>query len=360
MLFPLKARPGDRIAVLSPSFAAPAVSVALHEQAMARLRQTTGLVPVEYPTTRLRGASPAARAADVNAAFADPDIRAIIATIGGDDQVLVTPHLDPSLPRTDPKPFLGYSDNTNILSWLWRNGVAAFHGGSTQIHLGAGPEVDDIHARSLRAALLEGGAILLTEPGESEDFGRRWESPRSLVEFGDRSESGSWTWSGPEHRVAGRTWGGCFEVLDQLALADRLPAAGELRGAVLLLEASERLTSVETITSWVRGLGERGMLAEVAGVLVARPPVSTFDAVPPAEEARRMRGAQRDAVVAEISRYNPEAVVCVGVPFGHTRPQWILPYGGEVVLDGAARTVTACYGDVEAGTGARRRTTLTG
>ncbi len=41
--------------------------------------------------------------------------------------------------RTDPKPFLGYSDNTNLLSWLWTQGVAAFYGGSTQVHLGPGP-----------------------------------------------------------------------------------------------------------------------------------------------------------------------------------------------------------------------------
>ena len=325
------------------------MSEALHEQAMARLREAMGLVPVEYPTTRLLGASPEARAADVNAAFADPGVRAIIATIGGDDQILVTSHLDPSLPRADPKPFLGYSDNTNILSWLWRNGVAAFHGGSTQVHLGAGPEVDGIHVRSLRAALIDGGSIVLTEPGESEDFGRRWESPLALTEFGDRSPSEPWTWSGPERRVAGPTWGGCVEVLDQLALADRLPAEGELRDAILLLEASERLTPAETIASWLRALGERGMLSEVAGVLVARPPVSTFDIVPPPDEARRLRTAQRDAVITEISRYNPEAVVCVGVPFGHTRPQWILPYGGEVELDGAARTVTAFYGDVARG-----------
>ena len=26
----------------------------------------------------------------------------------------------------------------------------------------------------------------------------------------------------------------------------------------------------------------------------------------------------------------------VGVPFGHTRPQWILPYGGDITVDGAS------------------------
>jgi muramoyltetrapeptide carboxypeptidase LdcA involved in peptidoglycan recycling len=48
-------------------------------------------------------------------------------------------------------------------------------------------------------------------------------------------------------------------------------------------------------------------------------------------------------VSAEIGRYNPNAVVCIGVPFGHTRPQWILPYGGRIQLDGDAKKVTASY-----------------
>ena len=39
----------------------------------------------------------------------------------------------------------------------------------------------------------------------------------------------------------------------------------------------------------------------------------------------------------------PDAVVCVGVPFGHTRPQWILPYGGEVTVDGGERRIWADY-----------------
>ena len=116
LLRPRKARSGDRVAVLSPSFAAPAVGTAVHEQAMRRLREVTGLIPVEYPTTRRLGASAADRAADLNTAFADPQIRAVLATIGGEDQITVVGHLDADAVRADPKPFLGYSDKTNILS----------------------------------------------------------------------------------------------------------------------------------------------------------------------------------------------------------------------------------------------------
>ena len=343
MLHPPKARPGDRVAVLSPAFAAPAVSAAIHEQAMRRLTALTGLVPVEYPTTRQLGASPEARAADMNEAFADPSIRAILATIGGDDQILVTPHLDAELAQADPKPFLGYSDNTNILNWLWRHGIAGFHGGSTQVHLGAGPAVDDVHARSLRAALLDGGALEVTEPGESEDFGRPWEHPAALHEYGDREPAERWTWTGPAETVSAPTWGGCVEVLAQLALADRFPRAEQLDGTILLLETSERLTPAEAVAEQLRAYGERGLLARVAGAVVARPPVSTREFVPAAPERAAARAAQRDAVLAAFARYNPDAVVCVGVPFGHTRPQWILPYGGTLTLDGAARRVLADF-----------------
>src|SRR5579863_5468395 len=169
LVHPSKARRGDHVAVLSPSFAAPGAFPAVHEQAMRRLTEVTGLIPVEYPTTRGLGASPQARARDINEALADPGIRAILAVIGGDDQITVIPHLNAELARSDPKPFLGTSDNTNLHHWLWANGVASFYGGSSQVHLGPGPGVDDIHARSLCAALLTGETLEITDPGESED-----------------------------------------------------------------------------------------------------------------------------------------------------------------------------------------------
>lgn len=336
--------PGNHVAILSPAFAAPAVAPELHAQALERLTALTGLIPVEYPTTRQLDATPEARAADVNAAFADPSIRAILATIGGDDQILVVPHLDAALATADPKPFIGYSDNTNILNWLWQHGVAGYYGGSTAVHLGPGPRIDEVHALSLRAALMDKGTLELTEPGVSQDVGLRWEDPRALTDSGPMQQTEPWAWSGPTARVEGRTWGGCLEVIDGLAFADRLPAAEQLRGAILLIETSEERPAASWVGRWMRGLGERGILQAVAGVMVARPPVSDFEFHPSVDEAQALRAAQREIIVSTIERYNPNAVVCVGVPFGHTRPQWIVPYGGRIALDGASRTVTATYG----------------
>lgn len=38
-----------------------------------------------------------------------------------------------------------------------------------------------------------------------------------------------------------------------------------------------------------------------------------------------------------LAEYNPGAVICVGPPFGHIKPQWIVPYGGEIIVDGKAQ-----------------------
>jgi muramoyltetrapeptide carboxypeptidase LdcA involved in peptidoglycan recycling len=344
LVHPPKARQGEHIAVVSPSFAAAGAFPAVHEQAMRRFTEVTGLRPVEYPATRRVGATPRERAADINAAFADPAIRGILAVIGGEDQITVIPHLDTELARRDPKPFIGTSDNTNLHHWLWANGIASFYGGSTQVHLGPGPGVDDVHARSLRAALVTGETLQITDPGESEDVGVDWADPRALTCFGEREPTEPWTWHGPPRSVTGRSWGGCLDVIEWILAAGRFPFSPDiLDGGVLLLESSEELLPARHVGWIVRTLGERGILTAVDAVLVARPPVSDLNRRPPAEERSLLRAEQRDVVVEIVSRYNPEAVVCAGIPFGHTRPQWILPHGGAITVDAATRRVIADF-----------------
>ena len=77
----------------------------------------------------------------------------MLASIGGDDQITVLPHLDADLIRANPKPFFGYSDNTNLLHFLWTHGVVAYHGGSVMVHLGRSGRMHPAHVDSLRAAL---------------------------------------------------------------------------------------------------------------------------------------------------------------------------------------------------------------
>jgi muramoyltetrapeptide carboxypeptidase LdcA involved in peptidoglycan recycling len=268
----------------------------------------------------------------------------VLATIGGEDQITVVPYLDAALVQADPKPFLGYSDNTNLLNWLWTHGVSGYYGGSTQVQLGPGPTVDDVHLRSLRAALLTGERLEVTEPGESEDIGKDWLDPAALSEFGQREPTEPWTWAGPARSVTGRTWGGCAEVVQWILTAGRFPSdPAVLAGGILLLETSEELIPAREFGWIVRSLGERGLLAAVDAVVVARPPTSSFQVRPTREERAARRAEQRDVAIETVQRYNPEAVIVAGVPFGHTRPQWILPYGGAMTVDGAARRIWAHY-----------------
>src|SRR5689334_13786973 len=136
LTIPGKLVPGDKVAVVSPSFAAPGPFPVVHEVAMTRLREEIVLELVEYPTTRQLGASPQAQAADRMSAFADPGSKALMATVGGHDQITVLPHLDPEVAQANPKAFLGYSANTSLLNLLWYHGVAGFHGGGTMERLG--------------------------------------------------------------------------------------------------------------------------------------------------------------------------------------------------------------------------------
>jgi muramoyltetrapeptide carboxypeptidase LdcA involved in peptidoglycan recycling len=327
-----------KVAVLSPSRAAPAMGPAVHEQAMCRLRGEFGLEPVEYPTTRVPDSAPEDRARDIMAAFTDPEITAVFATLGGDDQVTVIPFLDPGLIRANPKPFFGYSDNTNMLNLLHSLGVPAFHGGNTQVQIGAGPGLDDILRTSLTAALTAGGLLEVTDPGQSEDHGIRWRDPLALTENGPRESTPPWRWAGAARKVSGRSWGGCLEVITQMSLADRMPRVEDLAGGILMIEASARLTNTHGIMEIVRALGEADILSAVEGVMMARPPARSLFL-----PGYRDREEIYDAVIGQVELYNPEAVVVCGVPFGHTRPQWILPYGGTIVLDGVEERIFAVY-----------------
>ncbi|MEU4423663.1 S66 peptidase family protein [Actinoplanes sp. NPDC024001] len=340
---PPKLRPGDRVAVVSAGFAAPALFPELHLQAMRRIRTEFGLEPVEFPTTR-RHAAPADRAADLMAAWADPEIRAVFATIGGDDQITVLPHLDPAPFRADPKPFFGYSDNTNLLNWLWNQGIAAYHGGSTQVHLAQGAGIRPVHLRSLRAALFETGDLEIEPVEEFAEEEVDWEDPRSLTTSAPMIPSPGWFWHRPDRVVTGPAWGGNLEILHwNLAAGRWIRPVEDYAGCVLLLETSEEMPPAEEVFRMLRNAGERGLLRQFPAVLVATAKATFFGAPRPPEDRPRYRDEQREAVLRALAAYHPEAMAVFGVDFGHTDPQWVLPYGGRITVDGPARRIVAHY-----------------
>jgi muramoyltetrapeptide carboxypeptidase len=69
------------------------------------------------------------RVADLHAAFADPEIDAILCTRGGWGSAELLPYLDAAIIRANPKIFVAYSDHTSLHLWLARHtGLITFHG----------------------------------------------------------------------------------------------------------------------------------------------------------------------------------------------------------------------------------------
>jgi muramoyltetrapeptide carboxypeptidase LdcA involved in peptidoglycan recycling len=78
-------------------------------------------------------------------------------------------------------------------------------------------------------------------------------------------------------------------------------------------------------------------------VLAAAAKASNFGNRPPQAERQRYRDEQREAILRALAAYNPSAMAVFGIDFGHTSPQWILPYGGRLTVDGPARRIVAHY-----------------
>ncbi|MFE6095737.1 S66 peptidase family protein [Streptomyces massasporeus] len=343
--YPPKPSPGDRIAVISPSSGLPGLFPLPYELGLERLRKEYGLEPVEYPATRTMGSTPRERAADIHAAFADPRIKAVIASIGGDDQITVLPHLDRELIRANPKPFFGMSDNTNLLAFLHTCGIVGFHGGSVMSELGRPGAMHPQTAESLRAALFTPGPYELRPADWWRDIDRDWADPATFDAEPETRPGSGWTWVNPDRVVEGRSWGGCLEILAWLMMADREIARdlSEYDGGVLLLETSEDMPSATEVFWTLRNMGERGLLGRFPALLMGRPKTWSFDRPNTPEQAARYAVDQREAVLRAMRTYAPDSTIVFDVDFGHTDPQLVIPYGGAVRVDGPARRITVTY-----------------
>ncbi|WP_406836804.1 S66 peptidase family protein [Streptomyces sp. AHU1] len=343
--YPPKPVPGDRIAVISPSSGLPGLLPLPYELGLERLRKEFGLEPVEYPATRRMGSTPRERADDIHAAFADPTVRAVIASIGGDDQITVLPLLDRELIRANPKPFFGYSDNTNLLALLWNAGIVGYHGATVMCELGRPGAMDPLTAESLRAALFTSGPHELRPASRFREVDMPWEAPESFLAEPPTEPGSGWTWVRPDRVAEGRSWGGNIEILSWLLMADREIARDPsvYDGHVLFLETSEDMPRADDVFRILRSMGERGLLRRFPALLMGRPKAWSFEQ--PLEPEARIRYArdQREAVLRAVGAYARDMMVVFDVDLGHTDPQIVIPYGGTVRVDGPARRITVTY-----------------
>src|SRR5919108_3328414 len=126
---PRALRRGDRLAVVAP---ASPFARAEFDAGVEELR-SLGFDPVYDDSVFDRdgyvAGTPESRARAFTNAWEDPSIAGLVAARGGYGSVQMLPLLDPAAIGRHTKAFIGYSDNTSILTWLTlRLGFTSFHG----------------------------------------------------------------------------------------------------------------------------------------------------------------------------------------------------------------------------------------
>ncbi|HZP43007.1 MAG TPA: LD-carboxypeptidase [Candidatus Binatia bacterium] len=240
-----------------------------------------------------------ARRADLERMLGDPRVRAIVCARGGYGSQRLVPSLDFGTLARDPKPIVGYSDATALLTAAVAAGVVAIHG----------PMVADDLARGL-AARSEGRlrALLM-------DADLLWdvEAPETVT----------------PGRATGHLMGGCLSVLVSML---GTPYAPDTDGAILFLEdVAERPYRLDRLLTQLRQAGKLDRVAGVVfGTMAACPPV---DGVGPLDVVR----ACCDDLPCPIA---------YGLPAGHDpnkagSENMALPFGVQVTLDADRGRLTA-------------------
>lgn len=338
-----KLKPGDKVAILSPSFAAPGKWPHVYELALRRLRDVFELEPVEFPATKKLDASGKERALDLVNAFEDKEIKAVIASLGGSDQVTYIKKL-PAAPFTEnPKPFFGFSDNTHFENFLWLNGIPSYYGASLFTQFGIEGAMEDFTVRFLKYAFFDGGTFELSASDVRNDLGLDWNNPENLSKRRAYEKNEGWHWDGT-NSTKGISWGGCLESIDELLRHDiPIPSLENFENIVLFIETSEELPSADYVFRVYRALGERGILKRVKAVIVGRPKAQEIDALKTLAESEAYRNTQRETILKAVRHYNATIPVIQNFDIGHTNPQIALPNGRMIIIDSEAQKIFADF-----------------
>jgi muramoyltetrapeptide carboxypeptidase len=296
VLKPPAVRPGARIGIVSP---ASPFSREEFERGVGELRRL-GFEPTYDDDVFARAGSylsgtAALRAAAFSRAWTDPSIAALLAVRGGYGSVQLLPLLDQELMRRTPKLFIGYSDNTSLLSWLTcRCGVTALHGPMLEGRLAKGTQGFDVD--SMLGFMQDGEGRTLSPDG------------LAVVRGGE---------------AAGPLFGG---TITQLAASLGTPYAFDPpAGCVLFLDVvNERPYRLDRMLTQLR----------LAGIL-DRARALVFGEMRACDEAN---GQARALDVIRGLTTECEGPIITGFPSGHTTgPCWTLPLGVRVRIVTAPR-----------------------
>ena len=284
---PRALRRGDRIAVVAPAspFAREEFDAGVDE--LKRI----GFEPVYDESVFARrsylAGDASLRAEALRRAWVDDSIRAVIAARGGYGSVQLLPLLDAAEIRRFPKAFIGYSDNTSLLSWLTTGcEIVSFHGPMVEGRFARGESRYDrssferVLTRTEPAGSLTHDALETLRPGEA----------------------------------AGVLVGG---TLTQLLASLGTPFAFDPpKGHILFIdEVAERPYRLDRMLTQLR---LSGLLGRAAGIVFGELPQCDE----PGDAGPRARGVAAD-VLADFS-----GPVLFGLPSGHTTGACMtLPFG---------------------------------
>lgn len=309
---PRALRKGATVALVAPS--SPASDPQSNEAAV-EVTRSFGLVPKVMPNalraTHYLAGSDAERAADLNAAFADPSVDAVWCLRGGYGSSRLLPLLDYEAIRKNPKPLIGYSDITALLNAIHRlTGLVTFHGPI------ASENQTDYTVAEFKRVLWEAKAAgAVGSPPPFTPVEGRTERENRLV----RIHGG---------RGRGPLVGGNISVFSTLV---GTPFEPELKGRILFLE--EVGEDPYRIDRWLTQFLLTGKLAGLAGVVLGK-----FSECGPRDASFSGTWTWQEVAADRFGKLG--IPVLAGLVFGHVSNKTTLPVGVQAELDVEAGTLT--------------------
>ncbi len=338
MIRPAPLQKGDKVAIVSPSWGGPSVFPHRYEAGLKQLSETFGVHAVEMPHARKPAQwlndHPEARAQDLMDAFSRPDIKGIIASIGGEDSVRLLPHLNLKTIHDNPKIFLGYSDTTSMHFACYAAGLTSFYGPSIMAGFAENTGLHEYTAQSVRQTLF-GADIIgpVKASAEWTDEHLDWKDPENQSIKRKMTPNAGWRSLNGTAKASGPMLGGCVEVLEMLKGSKVWPGLEQWKGAILFLETSEEKPSPSYFQRWLRNYASQGILQVLNGIVLGRPTVD--------EPEKNLH--QYDDVLLQVVRDElglKELPILTQVDFGHTDPMMVIPYGVRSEIDGAKASLT--------------------
>lgn len=292
LLRPAAIRPGDTIGVVAPSYAPRAGWLMRGVRALEQAGFTVVLDTEIEQMRRFLKREDERRAENFMGMWLDPRVKAVIGGTGGYGATRMIPYLEPAVFRSNPKPFVGYSDITALHLWLMRQ---------AQLRVFHGPTVDDLVPGSDDATTVSLIASL-TAPRPPGEIGR---GVARCVRAG--------------HAVGRLTGGNLSLVQQSIGTAYEV----DTRGAILFLEETHDPMSVAD--ERLVHLRAAGLLRGVRGIVFGQLSLDR-------SEEDEFEDFLLD-LVADLG-----VPVLMDFPAGHEVPNLTLPFGTEVELVAAEPT----------------------